>query len=345
MELLPGTSSNNASKGEEWGTMMMTSSTDINMSSSSRWLVMLLFFTYTDSVVIGAAVVLSRRSSSSRRLTALFAEIKRPQLKSSQLLAVKKTASFQNKLDFIGSLDSAYDLNPTNRVSTSFLHKLVEQQQQQSSSHDNKLILLESSSVVGKWRLVYVEEYSTLFGFGSLFHNGGRGSASSSQPSSVVIELEKDGTIACNILWNDATATYSTHNDMPYCQLAIDGRYGIASHNMMINVNDVQYTQQTPQSESIISKVNNNNRLSSSGSGLKKKEAQQQKQQQQRRTNEGISAVIRNKILANNWKQIFAGIVVVDIVYIDNNLVIFDIDLLARLKGIRLCIRKEPDYF
>ena len=51
------------------------------------------------------------------------------------------------------------------------------------------------------------------------------------------------------------------------------------------------------------------------------------------------------KILANNWKQIFAGIVVVDIVYIDNNLVIFDIDLLARLKGIRLCIRKEPDYF
>jgi len=341
------------------GTMMMSSSTDINMSSSSRWLVMLLFFTYTDSVVIGAAVVLSRRSSSSRRLTALFAAItntrnslkiqtwhnyQRPQLKSSQLLAVKKTASFQNKLDFIGSLDSAYDLNPTDRVSTSFLHKLVEQQQQ-SSSHDNKLILLESSSVVGKWRLVYVEECSTLFGFGSLFHNGGRGSASSSQPSSVVIELEKDGTIACNILWNDATATYSTHNDMPYCQLAIDGRYGIASHNMMINVNDVQYTQQTPQSESIISKVNNNNRLSSSSSGLKKNEAQQQKQQQQRRTNEGISAVIRNKILANNWKQIFAGIVVVDIVYIDNNLVIFDIDLLARLKGIRLCIRKEPDYF
>jgi beta-lactamase regulating signal transducer with metallopeptidase domain len=116
----------------------------------------------------------------------------------------------------------------------------------------------------------------------------------------------------------------------------------------MINVNDVQYTQQTPQSESIISKVNNNNRLSSSSSsssGLKKNEAQQQKQQQQRRTNEGISAVIRNKILANNWKQIFAGIVVVDIVYTDNNLVIFDIDLLARLKGIRLCIRKEPDYF
>jgi len=324
---------------------------------------MLLFFTYTDSVVIGAAVVVSRRSSSSHRLTALFAEItntrkhksrkiqtlhnyQRPQLKSSQLLAVKKTASFQNKLDFIGSLDSAYDLNPTNRVSTSFLHKLVEQQQQQqSSSYDNKLILLESSSVVGKWRLVYVEECSTLFGFGSLFRNGGRGSASS-QPSSVVIELEKDGTIACNILWNDATATYSTHNNMPYCQLAIKGRYGIASHNMMINVNDVQYTQQTPQSESIISKVNNNNRLSSSSSsGLKKNEAQQQKQQQQRRTNEGISAVIRNKILANNWKQIFAGIVVVDIVYTDNNLVIFDIDLLARLKGIRLCIRKEPDYF
>ena len=102
---------------------------------------MLLFFTYTDSVVIGTAVVVSRRSSSSRRLTALFAAItntrkstrggrkikiqalhnyQRPQLKSSRLLAVKKTASFQNKLDFIGSLDSAYDLNPTNRVSTSF---------------------------------------------------------------------------------------------------------------------------------------------------------------------------------------------------------------------------------
>jgi hypothetical protein len=321
---------------------------------------LLLFFTYTDAVVTGATVVVSRR------ITALFAATntrslrqgrkiiiqtsqhtsQQQQLKRSQLLAVKKTA-FQDKLDFIGSLDNAYDLNPENRVSTSFLHKLVEQQQQQSSSsRDTKLIL--ESSVVGKWRLVYVEECSTLFGFGSLFHIGGRrGSASSSQPSSVTVELEKDGTIACNIQWNDATTSYSTHNNnMPSNQLNIEGRYGIASHNIMINVNDVHYTQQTTsQSESIINKINNNNRLSSSSSKLKKNKAQQQQQQQQRTNKEGISSIIRNKILANNWKQIFAGIIVINIEYIDNNLIIFDIDLLARLKGIRLCIRKEPDYF
>jgi hypothetical protein len=82
---------------------------------------------------------------------------------------------------------------------------------------------------------------------------------------------------------------------------------------------------------------------------LKKNEAkqqQQQQQQQQQRTNKvGITSIIRDKILANNWKQIFAGIIVINIEYIDNNLIIFDIDLLARMKGIRLCIRKEPDYF
>ena len=336
--------------------------------SRSRWLVILFLFASAASVVTGATVVVSRRSDSSRCLTALFAATntrrslwqgrkqiiqtsqhtsQQPQLKRSQLLAVKKTA-FQDKLDFIGSLDNAYDLNPANRVSTSFLHKLVQQQQQQSSSsRDTKLI--QESSVVGKWRLVYVEECSTLFGFGSLFHiNGGRGSASSSQPSSVTIELEKDGMIACNIQWNDATATYSTHNNnMPSCQLNIDGRYGIASHNIMINVKDVQYTQQTTsQSESNIGKgINNNNRLSSSSSRLKKNKSQQQQQQQQRTNKVGISSIIRNKILANNWKQIFAGIIVINIEYIDNNLIIFDIDLLARLKGIRLCIRKEPDYF
>ena len=33
----------------------------------------------------------------------------------------------QIKLDFVGSLDSAYDLNPTNAASASFLSRLVEQ--------------------------------------------------------------------------------------------------------------------------------------------------------------------------------------------------------------------------
>jgi hypothetical protein len=41
--------------------------------------------------------------------------------------------------------------------------------------------------VTGKWRIVYAEECSTSFGFGSLF-----GAA-----SSVEMELENDGEITC----------------------------------------------------------------------------------------------------------------------------------------------------
>ena len=114
----------------------------------------------------------------------------------------------------------------------------------------------------------------------------------------------------------------------------------------MINVNNV-LSKQTSHSQTIMSKVSNNNinnssSSSSSSSGWTESEPQQRRRQ---RTNEGMSTVIRNTILANNWKHIFAGIVVFDIVYIDGSLVIFDINFLARIRGIRLCIRKEPDYF
>ena len=67
----------------------------------------------------------------------------------------------------MGSLENAYDLNPTNAASASFLDRLVEQVTPQSITR----LMVESFDELGagKWRVVYVEEYSTSFGFGSLF--------------------------------------------------------------------------------------------------------------------------------------------------------------------------------
>ncbi len=59
----------------------------------------------------------------------------------------------------------------------------------------------------------------------------------------------------------------------------------------------------------------------------------------------GISSTIASLILENNWQRIFAGMVIIDIAYIDGSLVVFDINFLARVKGKRICARKEPDYF
>lgn len=59
----------------------------------------------------------------------------------------------------------------------------------------------------------------------------------------------------------------------------------------------------------------------------------------------GIPSTIASLILEKNWQRIFAGMVIIDIAYIDGSLVVFDINFLARVKGKRICARKEPDYF
>lgn len=100
----------------------------------------------------------------------------------------------QIKLDFVGSLENAYDLNPTNSASTSFLSRLVDQVRAchtmrktdvqtcpyqmhcslpplQATPESITREILESFEhlSVGRWRVVYIDEYSTSFGFGSLF--------------------------------------------------------------------------------------------------------------------------------------------------------------------------------
>ena len=54
---------------------------------------------------------------------------------------------------------------------------------------------------------------------------------------------------------------------------------------------------------------------------------------------------ITKTLLERNWRNIFAGVAVIDIVYIDDSLVIFDINFLARVRGTRICARREPDFF
>lgn len=76
------------------------------------------------------------------------------------------------------------------------------------------------------------------------------------------------------------------------------------------------------------------------------------KQMQQNTEEEGllnelkyISASISQSILEKNWPTLFSGMVIIDLAFIDDNLAVFDLDLLARLKSKRICARKEPDFF
>jgi hypothetical protein len=59
----------------------------------------------------------------------------------------------------------------------------------------------------------------------------------------------------------------------------------------------------------------------------------------------GVPTAIATSILEKNWQRIFAGVVIIDIAYIDESLVVFDLSFLARVKGKRICSRKEPDFF
>ena len=59
----------------------------------------------------------------------------------------------------------------------------------------------------------------------------------------------------------------------------------------------------------------------------------------------GVSVPITQTIIEKNWPKIFSGVVIVDLAFIDDNLAVFDLDFLARVKGKRICARKEPDFF
>jgi len=200
----------------------------------------------------------------------------------------------QLKLDFVGSLDNAYDLNPQNPASTSFLGNLVEQATPETISRQ----MVESFEQLGagKWRIVYVEDFSTSFGFGSLFGDIGAGE----------VDIGNDGSI---------TSKIQCSNPSSY-ELTLEGTFGTARNNMLIKVNNVQSKKvQCEMDGGLLSELN------------------------------GRNLSIRRSILEKNWPTIFSGVLIVDLSFIDDNLAIFDIDFLVRMKGRRICARKEPDFF
>ncbi|KAL7466469.1 hypothetical protein ACHAXS_006768 [Conticribra weissflogii] len=72
------------------------------------------------------------------------------------------TANQQSKLDFLGSLENSYDLNPTNMASSKFLEELIGQGDPESLNR----VMLESFEDVapGKWRIIYVEKFASSLG-------------------------------------------------------------------------------------------------------------------------------------------------------------------------------------
>ncbi len=72
------------------------------------------------------------------------------------------TANQQSKIDFLGSLENSYDLNPTNIASSKFLEELIGQGDPESLNR----VMLESFEDVapGKWRIIYVEKFASSLG-------------------------------------------------------------------------------------------------------------------------------------------------------------------------------------
>lgn len=148
----------------------------------------------------------------------------------------------------------------------------------------------------GKWRIIYVHNFSTSFGFGSLFGD----------ICAVEVEIENDGSITSNIQCSSPSPQ----------ELTITGTFGTARNNMLIKVNDVQSKQrQNDKENGLLSEI------------------------------KGATASIARSMLEKNWPTIFSGLVIADLAFIDDNLAVFDLDFLARLKGRRICARKEPDFF
>ena len=91
----------------------------------------------------------------------------------------------QTKLDFLGTLEKQYEINKTNRASSIFLSDLVGE----SSPDLLRRLMVETFEDVapGRWRIVYVQDLSTSFGFGSLLGD----------VSEADVELGNNGEIKC----------------------------------------------------------------------------------------------------------------------------------------------------
>lgn len=73
----------------------------------------------------------------------------------------------QTKLDFLGTLENPYEINKTNRASSTFLNGLIGE----TSPELLRRLMVETFEDVapGRWRIVYAQDLCTSFGFGSLF--------------------------------------------------------------------------------------------------------------------------------------------------------------------------------
>lgn len=93
----------------------------------------------------------------------------------------------QTKLDFLGTLENQYEINKTNRASSIFLSDLVGE----SSPDLLRRLMVETFEDVapGCWRIVYAQELSTSFGFGSLLGD----------VREADVELGNHGEITCEI--------------------------------------------------------------------------------------------------------------------------------------------------
>ncbi|KAL7525788.1 hypothetical protein ACHAWF_001501 [Thalassiosira exigua] len=104
-------------------------------------------------------------------------------LKCEEYYRASSTSPYTQLIHCVGSLENAYDLNPPSAVSTSFMTSLVQHVTPEMITRD----MIESSEelVAGKWRIVYVQNMSTSFGFGSLL-----GEITASE-----VEVGNDGSI------------------------------------------------------------------------------------------------------------------------------------------------------
>lgn len=94
----------------------------------------------------------------------------------------------QTKLDFLGTLENPYEINKTNRATSIFLSDLIGD----TSPELLRRLMVETFEDVapGRWRIVYAQDLSTSFGFGSLLGD----------VREVDVELENNGEITCECL-------------------------------------------------------------------------------------------------------------------------------------------------
>lgn len=102
----------------------------------------------------------------------------------------------QTKLDFLGTLDKPYEINKTNRASSIFLSDLIGE----TSPELLRRLMVETFEDVapGRWRIVYTQDLSTSFGFGSLLRD----------VREVDVDLGNNGEITCEEAYALFTAIY-----------------------------------------------------------------------------------------------------------------------------------------